>query len=177
MPVDRYGASNLGGPILNSFYQAFAPTSFTLLGLWLIVVQTRHAEWRRSALQRRRTYAITLNFAFPGLMALLALVDVTDETVWRVSFATVAIFGAAVLASLTRVSGSGQGGNLVATAAFVTATVLYVLVALIAIAPGVLSDVGISLTALRGEGILLSLLVFLGVNVAWLLLFDEVPAD
>jgi len=28
--------------VLNEFYAAFAPLSFTVYGLWLIVVQTRH---------------------------------------------------------------------------------------------------------------------------------------
>jgi hypothetical protein len=32
--------------MLTDFYIAFATVCFTLLGLWLIVVQTRHAEWR-----------------------------------------------------------------------------------------------------------------------------------
>jgi hypothetical protein len=40
--------------MLTEFYVAFATVCFTLLGLWIIVVQTRHAEWRRSAVHRRR---------------------------------------------------------------------------------------------------------------------------
>ena len=34
--------------MLTDFYVAFATVCFTLLGLWIIVVQTRHAEWRQS---------------------------------------------------------------------------------------------------------------------------------
>ena len=49
--------------------------------------------------------------------------------------------------------------------------------AVVAIAPGVVSGLGIDLTPLRVEAILLSLLVFLGVNVAWLLMFDEPEPD
>jgi hypothetical protein len=163
--------------VLNGFYQAFAPISFTLLGLWLIVVQTRHAEWRRSALQRRRTYAITLNFAFPGLMSLLSLVDPRSQTIWRVSFAAVAIVGVFALVALGASGGPGGRGNPVAVAALLLAALLYAVVAVIAIAPGVLSGLGISLTPLRAEAVLLSLLVFLGVNVAWLLMFDEPEPD
>ena len=40
--------------MLTEFYVAFATVCFTLLGLWIIVVQTRHAEWRHSAVHRRR---------------------------------------------------------------------------------------------------------------------------
>ena len=35
--------------MLTDFYVAFATVCFTLLGLWIIVVQTRHGEWRHSA--------------------------------------------------------------------------------------------------------------------------------
>ena len=34
--------------MLTDFYVAFATVCFTLLGLWIIVVQTRHGEWRPS---------------------------------------------------------------------------------------------------------------------------------
>jgi hypothetical protein len=160
--------------MLTSFYQAFAPTSFTLLGLWLIVVQTRHAEWRRSTIQRRRTYAITLNFALPGLMGLLSLVDPTSQTVWRVSFATVAIVGAIALSTLGWPGQSRATSSLLVGAACLGAAVLYVLIAIVAINPSLLRDLGINLRGLQAEAILVSLQVFLGVNVAWLLMFDEV---
>jgi hypothetical protein len=160
--------------ILTSFYQAFAPTSFTLLGLWLIVVQTRHAEWRRDPAQRRRTYAITLNFALPGLMSLLSLVDPTSSTIWRVSFAATALGGSVALLLLSRVNRIEDRVDRVAAAASITVVLMYLLMAVIAIHPAVLTGVGITLTALRAEAILLSLLVFVGVNIAWLLMFYDV---
>ena len=159
--------------MLTSFYQAFAPTCFTLLGLWLIVVQTRHAEWRQSAALRNRAYAVTLNFALPGLMSLLALIDPASKTEWRVAFAIVAIGGLAALVALV-LFGRVQGrGNPLAGVVVGLALVGYTLVAVVAIAPGITTNLGPSLTALRSEAILLSLLIFLGVNVAWLLMFDE----
>lgn len=161
--------------MLTSFYQAFAPTSFTLLGLWLIVVQTRHAEWRQSAALRARAYAVTLNFALPGLMSLLALIDPASKTEWRVAFATVAIGGLLALVALV-LFGHVQGHNPVAAMVVGLAFAGYALVAIVAIAPSLTSNLGASLTALRCEAILLSLLVFLGVNVAWLLMFDEAGA-
>jgi hypothetical protein len=162
--------------MISGFYQAFAPTSFTLLGLWLIVVQTRHAEWRANAAQRRRTYAITLQFALPGLMSLLALVDVASQDVWRVSFATVAIVGAAALAGIGRWGRVPTGMNLVVSGATLGAAVMYALIAVIALHPSLVSDLG-SLTPLRCEAILLSILVFLAVNLAWLLMFEDLPAS
>src|SRR4051812_47696656 len=82
-------------PGLPSFYEAFAPVAFTLLGLWLIVVQTRHSEWRRSAVHRSRAYTLAANFALPGMMGLLSLVEPGNNLLWRTSFACVAIAGVA----------------------------------------------------------------------------------
>ena len=46
--------------VLVDFYTVFSTVCFTLLGLWLIVVQTRHAEWRQSSIHRRRAYGVSL---------------------------------------------------------------------------------------------------------------------
>lgn len=56
------------------------------------------------------------------------------------------------------------------------AVVLYVLIALVAVVPGIVVDLGMLVRPLRVEAVLLTMLVFLGVNVAWLLLFDEAPS-
>jgi hypothetical protein len=66
--------------MLTDFYVAFSTVCFTLLGLWIIVVQTRHAEWRKSAIHRRRAYGVALHFSLPGLMSLLSLVDPASTT-------------------------------------------------------------------------------------------------
>lgn len=162
--------------MLTTFYAAFAPTCFTLLGLWLIVVQTRHSEWRRSEAHRRRTYAVSLHFSLPGLMSLLSLVDPASTTLWRVAFAVVAAAGALGLLALARWGRTGRGGRVTA-AAFAVAAAVYAVIAVVAMAPSLLHDLGTSLKPLRLEAILLSALVFLGVNVAWLLLFDDVDPD
>src|SRR5436305_6102617 len=86
--------------MLSQFYAAFAPLTFTVFGLWLVVVQTRHADWSRSPEHRRRAYAVSLHFAIPGLMSLLSLVDPTSQTLWRVAFGLSATGGAVILAYL-----------------------------------------------------------------------------
>jgi hypothetical protein len=154
--------------MLTDFYVAFATVCFTLLGLWIIVVQTRHAEWRQSAIHRRRAYGVALHFSLPGLMSLLSLVDPASSTLWRTSFAIVAGSGPIVLAFVGGIAPTKLGG-----AAYLTAILLYVLIAVIAAAPSILADLGLSVQPLRVEAVLLTILVFLGVNVAWLLLFDE----
>ena len=43
--------------------------------------------------------------------------------------------------------------------------------------PHLIRDIGITAAPVRVEAVLLSVLVFLGVNVAWLLLFDVIAPD
>jgi hypothetical protein len=164
-------------PDLTSFYGAFTPLCFTLLGLWLVVVQTRHSEWRYSSFHRRRAYVLALNFALPGTMGLLSLVDPGNQTLWRAAFACVALAAVVILtATLIRGSGGGQHSLLAAlTTTFVA--VLYGAIALVALAPKGVKNIGIRLTPLEVEEILLSALVLVAVNVAWLLMFDDVSID
>jgi hypothetical protein len=161
--------------MLTNFYIAFAPLSFTLLGLWLIVVQTRHAEWRGSAPHRRRAYAVFLHFALPGLMSLLSLIDPNSKLLWRVAFAVVALAGCAALLVFGKEGWIKLGRSVALEISYWISVVLYLLIALFALFPTLLDDVGISLKPLRLEAILLCSVVFLGVNVAWLLMFDESP--
>ncbi len=107
-------------------------------------------------------------------MSLLSLVDPTSSTIWRVSFAATAIGGALALVALSRANRIADRVDRVVTAASVTVVALYVVIAVIAIHPAILADIGIELAALRAEAIILSLLVFVGINVAWLLMFYEV---
>jgi hypothetical protein len=151
---------------------AFGTVCFTLLGLWLIVVQTRHAEWRRLAVHRRRAYGVALQFSLPGLMSLLSLIDPASTALWRISFAIVA-FGGAIVLALVR----GPAPTWLGAAAYVIAIVLYLLITIVAAAPSVVGDLGLSARPLRVEAVLLTTLVFLAVNVAWLLLFDETRVD
>jgi hypothetical protein len=156
--------------MLTDFYVAFSTVCFTLLGLWIIVVQTRHGEWRQSAVHRRRAYGVALHFSLPGLMSLLSLVDPASTTLWRVSFAIVAAGGALALVLVRGQAPTGLGA-----AAYVAAVVLYLLIALVAVVPDMVADLGVLARPLRVEAVLQTILVFLGVNVAWLLLFDQAP--
>lgn len=161
-------------PDLTSFYDAFAPLCFTLLGLWLIVVQTRHEDWRRSPAHRTRAYALSLNFALPGTMALLALIDPGNHTIWRASFATVAFGALGVLGWLTTRGPSRTRTGLVPVLTSGLVGALYLVIAIVALAPKVVNDVGIHLMPLEVEEFFLSVLVLVAVNVAWFLMFEEV---
>jgi hypothetical protein len=161
--------------MLSGFYGAFSPACLALLGLWLVVVQVRLREWQGSAIHRRRSYGVALNFALPGIMSLLALIDPQDPAYWRVSFAIVALGGAVALAAVrgfpVRRERTSAGTaalpvpDRLGLAAYIAAIALYVLIGALAFAGG--------LAVLRVEAVLLTVVVFLGFNVAWLLLFDD----
>jgi hypothetical protein len=178
--------------MLDAFYGAFSPACLALLGLWLVVVQLRLPQWQASdaaPAYQRASYGIALHFALPGLMSLLALVDSADPDYWRTSFEIIALGGAVVLISLRglfgrpergpgrrpgRPPGSGADraadsrlGDGLGLGAYLVAIAAY-------LAVGVLAFIG-GPGALRTEAILLTGLVFLGFNAAWLLLFDKVP--
>ena len=159
--------------MLDAFYTAFSPACFALLGLWLVVVQMRLPQWQASgaaSAYQRASYGIALHFALPGLMSVLALVDSGDPAYWRTSFKITALGGAVVLIALSGLFGrprAGRVGSGLGLAAYVVGITGYVVV-------GVLAFIG-GPGALRVEAILLTGLVFLGFNAAWLLLFESVP--
>jgi hypothetical protein len=160
-------------PDVTSFYDAFAPLCFTLLGLWLIVVQTRHEEWRRSPAHRTRAYALSLNFALPGTMALLALIDPGNHTLWRAAFATVAFGALGVLVWLSTRRPERAGRGLLPRLTSGAVGLLYLVIAIVALAPKIPGKIGIHLGALEVEEMLLAVLVLVAVNVAWFLMFEE----
>ncbi|MDQ1392917.1 MAG: hypothetical protein QOF30_1894 [Acidimicrobiaceae bacterium] len=162
----------MGDSVISDFYLAFAPLSFTVLGLWFIVVQTRHAEWSVSREHRSRASIVALQFALPGLMSLLAVVNPTSKAMWRTSFTVTALVGAAALLALT--VGHGRRAPLL-TAGHALSVLLFAAVALFALWPSLVGDMGMNAQPLQVEATLLSLLMFTGVAVAWMLLFDTTP--
>ena len=157
--------------MLTDFYISFSAVCFTLLCLWLVVVQTRHAEWRGSPLHRRRAYGVAMYFSLPGLMSLLARVNPASSALWRTSFAIAAIGGVVVLIAVP-----GPVPGKLGLTAYILAIALYGLIGIVAIAPRIVGGLGLQAVPVRVEAVLLTILVFAGVNVAWLLLFEEAPS-
>jgi hypothetical protein len=161
--------------MLTDFYGAFSPACLALLGLWLVVVQVRMREWQGSAVHRRRSYGVALTFALPGIMSLFALIDPEDPDYWRVSFALIALGGAVAMVAVrgfpVRREHTAAGTatfpvpDQLGLAAYIAGIALFALI-------GALAFVG-GAAILRTEAILLIVIIFLGFNVAWLLLFDD----
>jgi lysylphosphatidylglycerol synthetase-like protein (DUF2156 family) len=146
--------------MLDAFYGAFSPACLALLGLWLVAVQMRADEVRASRELRRRTYAVALFFALPGLMGVIALIDTANPAFWRVSFVIISLVGAAALLPVRGL----PGGARVRDIADIAAVMLYLAIAVLAVIGG--ADMQ------RTVAVLLTALVFLGFNVAWLFLFE-----
>jgi hypothetical protein len=152
--------------VLDAFYGSMSAASLALLGLWLVAVQMRADEVRASRELVRGTYAVALFFALPGLMSVMALIDTANPLFWRVSFVLISVLGAAVLFPVHGL----PGGTWVRNVADVLAVILYGAIAVLGIIGGPVME--------RTAAVLLTALVFLGFNVAWLFLFARIaPAD
>lgn len=183
--------------MLTDFYASFAATSFVILSLWLVAVQMRYEEWTGKGDEDSawRAYGVGLYFSLPGIMTLISLVDPTSPALWRTSYAIVALGGVVALAwvdwaSHDRVLAIARQNSALAIARqerdpaitrqnrylaimYGAAIVLYGTVAIIAIFANVLD---ITKVANRVDAVLLCVVVFLGANLAWLLLFRPSPA-
>jgi 4-amino-4-deoxy-L-arabinose transferase-like glycosyltransferase len=154
---------------MSDFYPAFSSTCFVVLTLWLMTVQQRRDEWHNDPDMKRRAFGIGLYFSLPGIMTLISLVDPTSPRLWEWSYTVVALGGAVVMAALYT-----SGRDRLTTIAYPLATALY-------LAIGVLAIVGLTRQQAPMENhvdqVLLAVMLFLGVNVAWWLVFAGLPDD
>lgn len=155
--------------MLTEFYTAFSATCFVILSLWLVIVQMRYDDWKDDPNSVLGAYGVGLYFSLPGIMTLISLVDPSNSYLWRTSYAFVALTGAGRLGLVSRTT-RDRGVAI----AYRCAIVLYGVVAIIAIFANLLDIVKV---ANRVDAVLLCVIVFLGVNVTWLLLFSAPATD
>jgi hypothetical protein len=151
--------------MLTTFYIAFSPACFSLLGLWLVVVNINIAAWLKDPQHKRQAYAVALYFAAPGTMSLLALINPGSTFVWRVFFIIVSLLGGGGLVlygSLHHQPGPHDVLKISDHVVHWIAVGLYLTIAVLAFIP---------LHTLRIEGVLLTVLVLLGAHVALRLMF------
>ena len=159
--------------MLDTFYSTSAQVCFTLLGLWWVVVEFKHQDWMANAQRRRVAYDISLYFLLPGIMSLISLLsdDANAKFLWRLAFGVTGFLGLVevvfmLVASRARVDAPGVKG-LALGRWFVL--VLYAVITLIALFPETVGRLGLGLRPIEVKALLMSLLVFLGVNFAWVL--------
>jgi len=97
-------------------------------------------------------------------MSVIALIDPANLAFWRVSFAIIALVGAAVMYPM---HGLPDGARMRNTAD-IAALILYLAIAILAVIGGIIVE--------RTEAVLLTVLIFLGFNVTWLFLFASLKA-
>jgi hypothetical protein len=157
---------------VETFYSATSQICFMLLVFWWAVVQFRHADWVRNPARRRMSYAVALHFILPGIMSLVALLSTQALILWRAAFAIAGISGVVVTALIiTSRQEEAVGGRFTYIGQGLM-IIPYGLIAVLAVAPELVRALGVGLSALEVEAILVSLIIFLGVNVAWSLFME-----
>ena len=154
-----------------TFYSAVTGVSFVLLGLWWVVVQAR-PSWRTDSGRRGMAYVISLHFLLPGTMAILALAATDAPYIWRISFSLAGLLGIATVISVIRILREEHDSPRVVRIFQWLVLPLYVVVTAIAIYPDVVKTLGFSLTAIQIESIVLSVILFFGVQSAWVLMIE-----
>ncbi len=149
---------------IDRFYQAVSTVSFTLLGLWWVVVQLKYKGEEGDPRRQRHAYAVALFFLLPGVMGMLSSINSDLSALWRLAFGVTAALGLLEIA-LYRFSGDVYTRGAVALRIF--GFVLYVLIAAFAIRPELASDLGLGMEPREVEAIFLGLLIVVGVNLAW----------
>jgi hypothetical protein len=165
-----------------TFYETTATISFTLLGLWWIALQAKYNEWIADPLRRRMVTIITLYFLLPGSMSLLALLALENRLLWRVAFVIaclVGVFATGVLAADARKATGGAQGSprswnwRVMRWSCWVGVALYLLVALVALGATTLAGFGVN--PLLVAGVLVTLIVILGLVLAWTYYVEPPP--
>jgi hypothetical protein len=153
---------------MDAFYQTVATFCFTLLGLWWGVLQMRHAEWVNNLARRRMAYSVHLAFVVPGVMSLGAQAAGDVKIIWRMVFVVAGILGiAAMVFLIAATSGrTGMRGWFTQWGRWFS-VLLYALIVLIAFVPTLVTRNAPNVTALQVEGLLFTVIVFLGVGLAW----------
>ena len=158
--------------MLTEFYIPLSAVCFTLFGLWLVVAATRQTQWRESSLRQRRAFAVATHFSLPGLMSLLVLVNPDSGGLWRVSLGVSAGGGVVALIAL-RAPAPGKLGR----ADYAATIAAFAVIVILAIHPHIVGQLSFPIAPERIAAVLLTGVVFAGVNVAWLLLFGNTEPD
>jgi hypothetical protein len=159
------------------FYEQVATVSFTLLGFWIIVVQMTHQPWLWHRTYRRVVIHVSLYYVIPGLFSLIALATGDQPLVWRTGFALASAVGAAeaflLLAQAERLDVTPLRRALRTP---VWTPPVYVMIGLVAFRPKLPAALGLSLTALQMESMLVVVLLLLGLRNTWVV-FRELTGD
>lgn len=153
----------------DTFYSTTAQIAFTLLGLWWVIVEFKHREWMKNPSYRRLSYNISLYFILPGTMSLISLLANEAKFLWRIAFSIAGLLGLIETIYVLMTARTTHRLSWVVRLGWWGAAVLFALISVLATFPEVVPNLGIALKPIEVEAIMVALLVFLGVNFAWVL--------
>lgn len=160
----------------SAFYGVVAAANLTLLGLWWVAVKDRtNLVGHKDAASRRAAYLVSLQFAIPATVALLAQVNPDERAIWRIAFGSAGVVGAIGVALLAQQIWTGTIARFSPIVFGLVGVPIYLLVVIVAFAPSVVADAGLTLQPIEVEGMLFSALLFLGVQEAWVV--SMTPSD
>lgn len=153
-----------GDAAIDDFYKTVSSISFTLLGLWWVVVQLRFQKGAGDPRARRHAYGVALYFLLPGVMTMLSAVNSDLNLLWRLAFGVTALLGVVEIVLYMRAGGARSAGPRVLRG---LALALYVLIAIFALRPSLAMELGLGMKPREVEAIFIGLLIVVGVNLAW----------
>jgi hypothetical protein len=162
--------------VASTFYETLALAAFALLGLWWVVVAERRREWAPLPYRRRQAYTVSLYFTLTGIMSLISLVSEAHPAIWRLAFGISAALGAAEIVLSLLLASSQRRRHALVHALLALTLPLYLIILAVAIHPALAPDIGIHLKPLETEAIVVSIVLFIGINYGWLLFMEPAPA-
>ncbi len=158
-----------------SFYATAAQVSFVLLGFWWAILTFQFDEWMSLRARRAIAYYVSLHFVLPGIMSLVSIISIRTSALWRVGFGAGGLMGALgaglTIAATASLNGSAAPRRRAGLSLLLALNLAVVAVAVLA--PSI--NDGVGLEAIHVEAILTSLLLFLGIQLAWWLFVDARP--
>ena len=147
-------------------YRAVATFSFTLLGLWWVVLQFRHDEWAGDPRRSRENFLIMLGFLLPASASLFSSIS-SDGFIWRSAFAATGLVGFLAVTVFATPIQPGSANALTKRVVRLVAAPVYGAMAVTAVVSDLPDSLGIELAPRELEGLLVAAIVVLGVLVAW----------
>jgi len=160
-----------------TFYATVAQLCFALLGLWWIVVQFKYQQWMTDPSHRRMAYDISLYFILPGIMSLVSLLAADAKFLWRAGFTLAGILGLVESFLMVTSAGGTTSRSIWLRLGRAVVLALYLLIILFAAIADLPQRLGLPLQPLEIEGLLNALIIFLGVNFAWMFFAEPMPGQ